>query len=235
MCLSNDTRTSSESIALSHWQSVQSLHCCCGEKHKSLENTSPRKCTKCSLNMSLSQTTDGHHRESIIALSHHCWPDPPSHFSAVHLIPGGFTSFQTKLTKIPDRKFVFWWLFSPFLRLFFLFLRLITILIFLIRSPLVFSLSPGLEVTPMTLRCQSKIIMKLLFFGDYFQLLSHKTVKQWHISRGNWDGVKYIFASGDIAWGGVEIVHQKAPRWKWVFSEYGTDSLESIIYQMYKC
>ena len=136
----------------------------------------------------------------------------------------------------------FWWLLFPFLRLVFPFLRLITILIiFLIRSPLVFSLSPGLEVTPMTLRCQSKIInkskiiVKLLFFYYYFQQLNHKTVKQWHISRGNWDGVKYIFASGDIAWGGVEIVHQKAPRWKWVFSEYGTDSLESIIYQMDKC
>ena len=128
----------------------------------------------------------------------------------------------------------FWWLLFPFLRLVFPFLRLITILIFLIRSPLVFSLSPGLEVTPMTLRCQSKIIMKLLFFYYYFQLLNHENVKQWHISRGNWDGVKYIFASGDIAWGGVEIVHQKAPRWKWVFSESGTDSLESIIYQMDK-
>ena len=128
----------------------------------------------------------------------------------------------------------FWWLLFPFL-------RLITTLIFLIRSPLVFSLSPGLEVTLMTLRWQSKIInkskilVKLLFFYYYFQLLNHKTVKQWHISRGNWDGVKYIFASGDIAWGGVEIVHQKAPRWKWVFSESGTDSLESIFYQMDKC
>ena len=127
---------------------------------------------------------------------------------------------------------------SLFCDFFSFFLRLITTLIFLIRSPLVFSLSPGLEVTLMTLRWwskiinKSKILVKLLFFYYYFQLLNHKTVKQWHISRGNWDGVKYIFASGDIAWGGVEIVHQKAPRWKWVFSEYGTDSLESIIYQM---
>ena len=36
-------------------------------------------------------------------------------------------------------------------------------------------------------------------------------------------------AAGDIAWGSLEVVHQKAPGWKWVFSELFTDSTESFI------